>query len=484
MGAGMSGKWGFSRFIVLVFVLIVCHGCTVGPDYSEPETILPDSWHQAATDGLLDGQAGIQTWWEYFNDPQLNDLIESAWQGNLDVKQAQSRVYQGRYQRAIAAGEKVPQIDAIGSFSRQRQSEGITPTLPGGISRTDNFYDIGTGFTWEIDVWGRVRRNIASADYSYEASVEDLRDILVILCADVAINYVQARTLQARIDYANKNVKRQEATLVLTSERFNAGLVPKLDVRQADLNLARTKSVIPSLTEALKQTIHRLGVLIGEEPSVLFDRLGKPVPIPKPATAITVGIPADIIRQRPDIRSAERQLASQVEQVGVATALLYPQFRLSGDFLFDSAQGSFAGIFRQRNTSWSFGPSFVWNLFDGDRIRSNIKFEEAVGDEAYFNYSQTVLEALEDVENNMVAYAQENKRQDELEDSVDAAQDSVDLVTVLYRTGLVDFQNVLDMERSLFQQQDELVSSQGIVVVNLINIYRALGGGWSPELEG
>jgi multidrug efflux system outer membrane protein len=303
------------------------------------------------------------------------------------------------------------------------------------------------------------------------------------LCADVAINYVQVRTLQRRIDNANKNVKRQEATLVLTSERFKAGLVPKLDVRQADLNLARTKSVIPVLTEALKQTIHRLGVLIGEQPSVLFDRLNTAQPIPKPATAITVGIPADIIRQRPDIRNAERQLASQFEQIGVATAYLYPQFRLSGDFLFESAQGGFSNIFKKQNTSWSAGPSFVWNLFDGDRIRSNIKFEEAIADEAYFNYNQTVLEALEDVENNMVAYTQENKRQANLEDSVEAAQDSVDLVTVLYRTGLVDFQNVLDMERSLFQQQDEFVSSQGTVVINLINIYRALGGGWSAGME-
>jgi multidrug efflux system outer membrane protein len=479
----MSQKRRYVKFIALIFVLTVCHGCTVGPDYVKPETILPDSWHQAATEGLLDGQADTQLWWQYFKDPLLDSLIESAWRGNLDVKQAQARVHQGRYLSAIAAGEKVPQIDAIGSVIRKRESEGVIPNLPPEISRTDNFYEIGAGWTWEIDAWGRVRRNIASANYSYEASIEDLRDILVILCADVAINYVQVRTLQTRIDNANKNVKRQEATLVLTSERFKAGLVPKLDVRQADLNLARTKSVIPLLTEALKQTIHRLGVLIGEQPSVLFDRLNTAQAIPKPATAITVGIPADIIRQRPDIRSAERQLASQFEQIGVATAHLYPQFRLSGDFLFESAQGGFSNIFRERNTSWTAGPSFVWNLFDGDRIRSNIKFEEAIADEAYFNYNQTVLEALEDVENNMVAYTQENKRQANLKDSVEAAQDSVDLVTVLYRTGLVDFQNVLDMERSLFQQQDEFVSSQGTVVINLINIYRALGGGWSAEME-
>lgn len=256
---------------------------------------------------------------------------------------------------------------------------------------------------------------------------------------------------------------------------------PIRDVRQAELNLARTKSNIPRLEEFLKQTIHRLAVLIGDNPDSFNEQLSEVRPIPEPAGLISVGVPADVIRQRPDIRSAERQLAAQTAQIGVATALLYPQFSLTGNFLFESAGSGVSGTFNKGNISWGFGPSFSWKIFDADRIGSNIKFEEAAGEQAYFNYRQTVLEALEDVENNMVAYAEENKRQDNLKDSVTAAKDSVDLVTILYRTGLVDFQNVLDMERSLFEQQDELISSQGTVIVNLINIYRALGGDWSLE---
>jgi outer membrane protein TolC len=233
----------------------------------------------------------------------------------------------------------------------------------------------------------------------------------------------------------------------------------------------------------LKQTAHRLGVLTGRNPGTLYEELSEIRPIPKPPDDIGVGVPADLIRQRPDIRSAERRLAAQTAQIGVATALLYPQFTLFGDLLFESARGSFSGIFRAGNISWSFGPSFSWNIFDGDRIRSNIRFEETLTDEAYFDYRQTVLEALEDVENSMVAYVQECDRRDKLYDSVVAAKQSVDLVTTLYRTGLVDFQNVLDMERSLFEQQDEFESSRGTVTTNLINIYRALGGGWPTQQE-
>ena len=467
-----------------ILVFLVCQGCTVGPDYIRPDPAAPDAWRQKAVRGLRTGHADLQTWWTCLNDPLLSDLIERARQANFDVKQAHARVMQSRSLRAIAAGERVPDIDAVGSYTRARISEGISPVMTPGLKRTENFYAAGGIASWEIDLWGRIRRNVESADYSLAAAFEDLRDVLVVLYADVAINYVQLRTFQARIQFAEENVKRQEATLLLTEERFKAGLVPQLDVRQAELNLARTESSIPRLKETLKQTVHRLGVLTGNNPGTLYEELSDIRSIPKPPDDIGVGVPADLIRQRPDIRSAERRLASQTAQIGVATALLYPQFTLFGDLLFESARGSLSGIFTAGNISWSYGPSFTWNIFDGDRIRSNIRFEEAVADEAYFDYRQTVLEALEDVENSMVAYVQECERRDKLYDSVAAAKESVNLVTTLYRTGLVDFQNVLDMERSLFEQQDEFESSQGTVTTNLINIYRALGGGgWQSQQE-
>ena len=228
--------------------------------------------------------------------------------------------------------------------------------------------------------------------------------------------------------------------------------------------------------------MHRIEVLVGDHPGSLYERFREIRTIPKPPSQIGVGIPADIIRQRPDIRRAERQLAGQTAQIGVATALLYPQFELTGDFLFISASGSFSNTFSSDNRAWSAGPSFRQNIFDGDRIRSNIKLREFVAEEAYYNYEQTLLLALEEVENAMVSYVEESDRKAELADSVTAAEQSVELVMTLYRTGLTDFQNVLDMERSLFEQQDQFAASEGTVMINLVSLYRALGGGWSAEL--
>jgi NodT family efflux transporter outer membrane factor (OMF) lipoprotein len=479
----MWGERHYFAFLFSVFALFACQGCMVGPDYVRPDVELSDTWHQEATRGLAEGRADIQSWWGNFGDSALDELIEEASLGNFDVKQAHARVMQARASLAIASGERWPDIDAIGSWTRLRESESISPVTGPGLDRTDTFYSIGGRAFWEIDLWGRISRNIESAEGDFEASIEDLRDVMVILYAEVASNYIQVRTFQAKIRYAEENIKRQEGTLELTSARFKAGLVGKLDIRQAELNLARTRSVIPQFREGLKQAINRLEVLIGQSQGSLYDKLEKERDIPEIPDQITVGVPADLLRQRPDVRRAERLLASQTAQIGVATAALYPQFDLTGDFFFDSARGSISGIFRESNRAWSLGPSFAWNIFDGGRVRSNIKLQEYVTDEAYFNYNQAILLAIEDVENSMVAYVQQSDRYDELTDSVTAASQSVELVTTLYRTGLVDFQNVLDMERSLFEQQDELVSSEGTKVTNLINIYRALGGGWSPKLH-
>ncbi len=480
-----AAPWNVSLAATYRILLFLCllQGCTVGPDYARPEDGPADRWHQAATKGLTDGKADIRTWWTHLDDVLLSELIESSSSGNFDVKQARARVLQSRALRAIAVGEKYPDIDGTGSIVRSRESEDITPVLGPGLSRSDTFYTAGVAAFWEIDLWGRIRRNIESADYTLEASIEDYRDVLVVLYADIAINYVQMRTLQARIRFAKDNIDRQEATLALTNERFKAGLVPRLDVRQAELNLARTKSLIPRLKEFLKLSMHRVEVLVGDHPGSLYERFHEIRTIPKPPGQIGVGIPADIIRQRPDIRRAERQLAAQTAQVGVATALLYPQFELTGDFLFISASGSFSNTFSRDNTAWSVGPSFRQNIFDGDRIRSNIKLQEFLTEEAYYNYEQTLLLALEEVENAMVAYVEETNRKTELADSVTAAEQSVELVMTLYRTGLTDFQNVLDMERSLFEQQDQFAVSEGTVVINLVSLYRALGGGWSAESD-
>lgn len=348
--------------------------------------------------------------------------------------------------------------------------------MPPDISRTDNYVNLGFDSSWELDFWGRIRRSVESADAGLQASIEGYRDVLVLLYSSVASAYVDVRTLQARIQYTEGNLRSQNETLQLTKDRRTAGLAPDLDVSQAELNTAQTESSLPLLRQALAQSIHRLGVLLGELPSALVPELSAPAPLPTAPASVTAGLPADLLRQRPDVREAERELAAQTARIGVAKADLYPRFSLSGTFVLDATD--VGNLFTGAAKAWGFGPTFRWNLFDGGRVRSAIRVEEARTEQALTFYEQTVLNALEDVENAMVAYAEEKSRVTSLVRSVVAAQKSVDLVKILYTTGLTNFQNVLDMERKLFLQQDQLAESRGIVILNLIRIYRALGGGW------
>jgi len=461
--------------------LLVLQGCMVGPDYVAPETELPDQWTQQLSEGLTEGEADLRTWWTYLDDPELDSLIERATVGNLDLKQAVARIRQARAAFGIATGEIAPSIDAQGQTQTSRVSNNVSEGTAPPQSRTDTFYGLGLDSTWEIDLWGRIRRNIESADASIGASIEDFRDVLVVLYAEVANTYVQIRTLQSRITSALSNVKTQQGALQLTVDRNRAGLAPDLDVKQAELNLATTQAFVPTLRAALAQNVNRLAVLLGAYPAALHTELEQSAPIPEPPAEVIVGLPTELLRQRPDIRSAERQLAAQNAQIGVATADLYPSLSLTGSFAFESFSAS--DLLKWESRAFSFGPTVRWNIFDAGRIRSNILVQDALTEELLANYEQTVLTAVEDVESAMAAYVQELQRRQALERSVVAARASVNLVDTLYRSGLTDFQNVLDTQRSQFQQEDSLAESQGLVTQNLISVYQSLGGGWGPETD-
>ena len=466
-------------FLIPMLALVLAAGCsTVGPDYSPPDTKMPDAWHQELARGLSEGEAALQAWWTIFDDPVLNDLIDRADDGNLDLKVAVARIEEARALRRVAAGERAPDFDGTGTAARGRVSEEIVPMI---ADRTDNFFRTGLDASWEIDVWGRIDRSIESADASLEASLENYRDVLVLLLADVASTYVEVRSLQTRLRLAEGNVEIQRQTLQLTKDRYEAEIASLLEVRQAELNLASTEAVIPTLNIFLQRAVHRLGILLGGHPGLLADELAQSAPVPTAPENIIVGLPADLLRQRPDIRRAERELAAQTARIGVATADLYPRFSLSGAFAFEATD--IEDLFQSGSRAWILGPAFRWNLFDGGRVRGRIQAEEARAEQALHRYENTVLLALEDVENAMVAYAQESEGRDALARSVAASEESVDLVVILYKTGLTDFQNVLDMERALFQQQDLFAQSEGDVIKNLILIYKALGGGWAPEFE-
>ncbi len=479
--AGPEPATGAARAMgaLVLALLLVGTGCaTVGPDYARPETPmpdgspLPDAWHMQAMEGLEDGEATLQQWWTSFNDPQLDNLMTRARQSNLDISLALARIQEARALYGVATGDRMPVIDTSGNAGVARQNEaGLPPEI--GV-QTNALLTVGIDASWEIDVFGRIARNIESALASYEASVETYRDVLVSLFAEVAFNYVDVRALQDRIEYAMENIVAQEASLQLTRDRFAAGLTSGLDVAQAESNLADTRARVPPLEQQLDFSLNRLAILLAVPPGALDTELRNDADIPMPPDEVTRGIPADLMRQRPDIRRAERILAAQTAQIGVATADLYPTFSLTGLFTFGlvSGDGNTTGF------GWNILPGFRWNLFDRERIHNSIRAIEAVTDQAYVSYEQTVLAALEDVENSMVAYAREQQRRMQLREAVEASQRAVDLVRTQYLSGLTNFQNVLDSQRTLFQLQDQLAQSEGVVVQNLVLLYRALGGGW------
>jgi multidrug efflux system outer membrane protein len=464
----------------LAALFVILAGCIrpVGPDFEQPDLVVADRWHQDLVAGLVDGEAVYQTWWLALQDPQLDSLINRASQRNLDLKLAYARIAEGRAQLGIVKGERYPELDGFGSAQRLRLSEGVSAVMPPPQERLDNFSELGVQAIWELDLWGRVRRSVESAEASYAASLENYRDVMVVLYADVGSNYVLLRTLQERLRLARANVELQRDTLDIVEARYRAELAPLLEVRQAELNLATTESTIPGLEAAIVQTINRLGVLLGEQPGVLNPELESGAVIPSPPGSVAMGIPADLVRRRPDIRRAERELAAQNALIGVATAALYPNFFIAGDFSYVTAAGS---LFDSGNESWSIGPFFSWNLFNGGRVRSAIDVEEARTEQLLAIYEQTVLRSLQDVDDSLVAFAEERKRLLALQRSEIAAADANRLVNALYKRGLTNFQNVLDTQRSLFGQQDLMAESSGNVMLNLISIYRALGGGWTDD---
>ena len=365
------------KLSILVVSLVLLFGCTVGPDYEVPELEqqVPDAWKSAVAEEINEVGSPLETWWTVLNDPKLVELIHEARTENLSLQTAAARVQEARARLGIATGQYYPDVALDGSYARQDLSENSSLFVPPGGFQPFDLYNLGVGFNWEIDVFGRLRRGAESARAGLEASVEDYRDVIVILMADVAANYVEVRTLQDRIRYGRANVEAQAGSLQLTQDRFDAGLSPLTDVTQAEYNLANSQAAIPSLEARLTAATNRLAVLLGKPPGAVDDLLTGESAIPDPERGVTLGIPADLLRRRPDIRAAERQLASQTALIGVAKADLYPTFSLAGVLALESLDSS--DLFDSGSTTWSLVPGLRWNIFAGGKIRNNIRVQEA-----------------------------------------------------------------------------------------------------------
>jgi NodT family efflux transporter outer membrane factor (OMF) lipoprotein len=451
----------------LLLGLLGFTGCApIGPNFLAPDPQAPAGWHSELAAGLASATgAELADWWRNFNDPVLSSLITQAVAGNLDLQLAKARLHEARARLGIARAGELPTLTGTGSASRSR-SQG----------QTFNLFAAGFDAGWELDIFGGVRRAQEAAEADLTAAEEDRAAVLVSLLGEVATNYLEARTYQGRLRAATENIKLQEETLQLADWRNQAGLSDELAVQQARYNLAATRAQLPSLRTGLAASLNRLAVLTGVEPGRLHEVLQEPAPIPAPPLQVLVGVPAETLRQRPDLRKAEQQLAAATARVGVAMSDLYPKFRLGGSIGVESVDS--ADILSAYARGWKFGPSFSWPLFDGGQIRRNIEVQSTQQEQQLIHYRSVVLAALEEVENALTAYVEEQRRQAALAEAAQAAKAAAGLAVEKYRGGLEDFSTVLDAQRSQLSFEDQLAQSQGAVSTDLVRLYKALGGGW------
>ncbi|MHC5108933.1 MAG: efflux transporter outer membrane subunit [Planctomycetota bacterium] len=498
----------------LLLVLLGNTGCLVGPNYRPPPVQVADEWLELEDPRIIGEPADMSAWWTVFNDPVLDELIQTAFEQNLTLRAAGIRIATSRYQRAVVIGELFPQFQqGSGSYSHIQKNlgasaggkppegpsdaanalgviqsirtdgvRGIIKSLAGGDSapRQFDFWQLGFDMAWEVDFWGRFRRSIEAADADLDASIQDYEDVLVTLLSEVASTYVQIRTFQGRLQVAHENIDIQEKALAIAEAQFQAGAVTELDVAQAQSVLAGTRALVPGLEAGLRAAENGLFTLLGSPPRKASELLGDG-PIPTAPPEVTIGIPADLIRRRPDIRRAERNVAAQSAFVGVSMADLYPRFSFNGSMGL-SANRSFSDLFDGQFYDWSFGPSFDWALFNYGRIINNVRVQDATLESLAVNYQNAVLQAAAEAETAIYDFLKSQAEARYFSEGVEAGKLATSIALAQYEQGAVDYQRVLSAQQILTNQQDNYTSAVGSIALNLIATYKALGGGWELHL--
>lgn len=456
-------------------------GCMVGPDYTPPTAPIAEAYRDPGSDSVQAGAAlpELAKWWTVFDDPVLNDLVQTAVKHNPTLQSAAVRVLAAQAQRGIAYGLLFPQEqDALGGYTRNQLSGNRANQSM--LNRHYSDWQLGGAATWELDLWGKYRRGVESADAEVLSELASYDDALVTLISNVASEYISIRILEQRLVVARANVDVQSRGLELADDRFKGGTSTELDRTQATTLLRGTESLIPQLQAAITQGQNNLCVLLGIPPKDLSGLLGTKSDLPHVPASVAVGLPADLLRRRPDIRRAERQLAAQCAQIGIAKADLYPSFSLVGD-IHVGAEDT-ADLFKGRSVQAFGGPTFRWAILNYGRIESNVRVQDARFQALVGVYETTVLTAQAEVENGIAGYIGAQRQAVLLSDSVMAAARSVELSEAQYRGGTADYTRVLNSQQSLQNEQDRLVSVRGAVALNLVSLYRSMGGGW--EIRG
>ncbi len=461
---------------------ILITGCAVGPDYHPPRASVPASWvgvtntHQPSV--VTDRPADLARWWQRLGDPTLTSLVEEALKANSSLALAQANLRQARALRDIAAGGFWPSATATAAYQRQAGPLYMTGEVP------RNLYETGLDAAWELDFFGGVRRSVESASAGVQAAIENIRDVQVSIAAEVALDYIQLRGNQQQIVTARNNLQVQQHTAEITRKLYTVGFDSGLDMANAESTVATTESQIPVFETAARQSIYALSVLLARPPGDLLERLSPIGKLPAIPQQIPAGLPSDLLRRRPDIRQAEAQLHSATAQIGVAVAQLFPQFSLTGGVTWQSS--GLNSWLQSSNRSVFIGPAASWPLFQGGAIVANIRAQEALRDQAFITYQQTVLTALQDVENALIAFTEEQQRYKSLSEAVADDHKAVDLSLLLFREGQTDFLSVLTAERTLYTDDSAFTQSGENIATDLIALYKALGGGWeeaSPQLS-
>jgi NodT family efflux transporter outer membrane factor (OMF) lipoprotein len=470
---------------IWLICLMVFAGCVkVGPDFSRPTPDIRNNWLEEDSARIRTVPADYHKWWAAFQDPVLDTLVQTAYAQNIPLRVAGARVFEARARLGIAIGEQYPQVQqAVGAASYNRESERgpSAPQQSGGVDFDYRQAQVGATASWEIDFWGKFRRSVESEDANFLGSIAAYDNALVSLTADVARTYVLIRTLEERLRIARDNVIVQKDSLRIADVRFQGGATSERDVQQALTQLRSTEATIPLIQANLRQAKNALCTLLGMPPRNLDSMLGSRSAIPEAPLEVAVGIPADLLRRRPDIRSAELQAAAQSALIGVAKADLYPAFTLNGTFGFlasDVGRFHLSQIGSWDSRTGSFGPAFAWNILNYGQITNSVRLQDARFQESIFGYQETVLRAQREVEDGLTGFLQSQKRLVSLEEAASAAKRSAELALIQYREGATDYTTVLTAQAALLTQQDSLAAGQGDLPQGLIAVYRALGGGW------
>jgi len=476
-------RWAY-RFQILYSgaLALVLAGCAggpkVGPNYKAPQISVSQEFENTAQPGVSTN-APMVDWWTNFNDPKLNDLIAVALVKNHDLRIALANLREARALRQATRFDLLPVPNVDASYQRTRLSQAAAPLVP-GVGRTYDLFDAGFDATWELDIFGGVRRRLQARNAEVQAFEASLADTRISLISEVARNYFELRGAQNELDVARRNAENQAQTLQITDARLEGGRGTELDVARAKAQLNSTLAIIPPLESVVARSAHRLAVLTGRQPGELVSELTAPEPLPILPAMINIGNPGELLRRRADIRGAERNLAAATAQIGVAVADLFPRVTFNGNIGVEAA--TFAGLGRVGSDTWSFGPHITWAILDLGHVRARIKASDARAEGLLASYERTVLIALEEAENALVDFGREQARLNYLRESVRASELAAKLAHERFDNGAADFLTVLDAERALLLAQEQEARSESQTATSLVAVYKSLGGGWAGEL--